>query len=168
MKNVEFCIHRNFQFERKLDTCQLVVDIVKILYFSVQELFSYFNYIGLRSISMSTRNRYHCNGRNVKIMLANEAPQRSCETQPSIRFSKNTNVTWSSYRLGDCRAYDITESTKVLVKDTANDPFCPSVVTIETLDREKYESKMFDQTYDTSTNHWEHPVQKVTPTTTTN
>merc|ERR1711962_143307 len=101
-----------------------------------------------------------CGGDKIKIELTNPRGQGLCQTEISGSFSGGHTLTWENNQLKDCTTMEVTDETMVQVKTEAYDYFCPKAISIYAPNGEKFESKMYNQWYDTSTNNNQHGMVK--------
>merc|ERR1711976_858767 len=101
-----------------------------------------------------------CGGDKIKIELTNPRGQGLCQTEISGSFSGGHTLTWENNQLKDCNTMEVTDETMVQVKTEAYDYFCPKAVSIYAPNGQKFESKMYNQWYDTSTNNNQHGMVK--------
>ena len=106
-------------------------------------------------------------GHEITLKLTNSNENCTVKIKPELK--QGDFLTWKNHEeLDVCYYFNINDATKISVETTSETSFCPSMIKIQMADSKhtSYISEMSDISYDIDTNHIEHNLQKVWPTST--
>ena len=110
----------------------------------------------------------HCGvGHEITLKLTNSNENCTVKIKPELK--QGDFLTWKNHdELDVCFYFNINDATKISIETTSETSFCPSMIKIQMADSKhtSYISEMSDRFYDNATNHIEHNLQKVWPTST--